>query len=149
MQSQIYHQFLGVSFSAVISSSCIYFLRQCLLLLRSVSQCFRRLFIRVQHFSVFVIFDLVIFLYLGNVHYWLLFLLLFFIRSGSAKCLLDRPSRKVEYKLPKKMAGEIFTHEEQCQLVFGKGYETCSIIASHHSHLYPLYLLRPLHFSFS
>ncbi|XP_065066559.1 A disintegrin and metalloproteinase with thrombospondin motifs 9-like [Rhopilema esculentum] len=51
-----------------------------------------------------------------------------FLESGGGHCLLDKPASKVVYKMPRKMAGEMFNHEEQCQLVFGDQYETCSII---------------------
>eukprot|EP00794_Sanderia_malayensis_P005938 gene5938-6628_t len=59
-----------------------------------------------------------------------------FLEAGGGNCLLDRPSKKVVYRLPRKMAGEIFNQNEQCRLVFGVDYESCSIIKTDCSKLY-------------
>lgn len=48
-----------------------------------------------------------------------------FLESSQARCLLDKPSPKFEHPLPRKLPGQMFSRNEQCQLIFGKKSYVC------------------------
>lgn len=56
-----------------------------------------------------------------------------FVESTDAACLLDEPSPKFEHPLPLKLPGEMFSHDQQCQLVYGEESLHCPFVVSYNA----------------
>ncbi|XP_043589159.1 A disintegrin and metalloproteinase with thrombospondin motifs 9 isoform X1 [Bombus pyrosoma] len=49
-----------------------------------------------------------------------------FLEAGNGNCLLDRPDNTMVRENPRRLPGEDYSVNKQCELVFGKGSEVCA-----------------------
>lgn len=61
----------------------------------------------------------------------------FISRAGNGNCLLDRPDNTMVRENPRRLPGEDYSVNKQCELVFGKGSEVCAhMVGDGKSHIF-------------